>query len=66
MPATDADSVAGVLAQIDALSSTLELAARERDRAVVRARELGASWTHIGRAAHMTQQGAHAKWRSIS
>ena len=49
------------------ISSTVE----QRDRAMVRldalvaeARSLGGSWSQIARAADMTPQGAHSKWRT--
>lgn len=37
-----------------------------RDVAVRKVRELGGSWSKIARAADMTPQGAHAKWRERS
>lgn len=40
----------------------VELARIKLDRAVKRAREEGASWSHIAMSTGMSKQGAHKRW----
>ena len=57
------------LAEVYELSGTT---VQTRDRAIARlnalvaeARTLGGSWSQIARAADLTPQGAHRKWRHL-
>ena len=49
--------------EISELTATLRSADRRRNEAVAEARRLGGSWSQIARAADMTPQGAHGRWR---
>ena len=51
------------LTNINEITHQLSRLNRDRDEAVLRARELGASWHKIGLATELTPQGANARWR---
>ena len=53
-----------VYAGIARMTEGLRDADRRRNELVAEARRLGGSWSQIARAADMTPQGAHSKWRT--
>ena len=59
------DRLEAVLSEIATATPTAAENLRLRDDLVQRARALEASWSQIARAADMTPQGTHAKWRSL-
>jgi hypothetical protein len=50
------------LRQIEVITDEIAEAEHRRIEAVRQARAGGASWTDIGRAAHITRQSAHERW----
>jgi hypothetical protein len=56
-------ALAEVLEHLSSAVNAVVWHSKVRDLAVRQARAAGASWTQIGRAADMSTQGAHRKWR---
>ena len=60
---TDEEKLAHVYEAIAVTVTTRNRAIDRLDELVDEARRLGGSWSQIGRAADLTPQGAHRKWR---